>query len=98
MRVDIGFMFESNGNWFCNVAIANDQCKNFLDTNNYVEFGYGQNVRSAIDRAAKARMVLDTGQPLLDPEECSLLVSQNVMSKEEIHAIYEQVGMLYERF
>ncbi|QJQ85192.1 hypothetical protein DIREPILLOW8_177 [Vibrio phage Direpillow8] len=98
MKVTMNTMFESNGNYWISVYLCNSMCKNSLDTDNYVEFNCGKGIRSAVDKAAKMRKVLGTGQKLLDEDELWILVERGVITPEELKEAYADVEMMYERY
>ncbi|BBL19203.1 hypothetical protein KIT04_034 [Vibrio phage KIT04] len=98
MKVTLNTMFEGNGNYWISVLLRNNKCKNALDTDNYVEFNCGKGIRSAVDKAAKLRKVLDTGQKLIDEDELWILVERGAVTAEELKEAYADVGIMYDRF
>lgn len=98
MKVTLNTMLESSGNYWISVYLCNNMCKNSLDTDNYVEFNCGKGIRSAVDKAAKLRSVLDTQQPLFDTDELWILVERGVVTAEELKEAYADVEIMYDRF
>ncbi|AUG85367.1 hypothetical protein FDJ20_gp135 [Vibrio phage Thalassa] len=98
MKVTLHTMFEGNGNYWISVLLRNNMCKNSLDTDNYVEFNCGKGIRSAVDKAAKLRKVLDTGQKLIDEDELWILVERGAVTAEELKEAYADVEVMYERY
>ncbi len=98
MKVTLNTMFESNGNYWISVLVRNNMCKNSMDTDNYVELNCGKGIRSAVDKAAKFRKVLDTGQKLIDEDELWILVERGVVTAKELKEAYADVEMMYERY
>lgn len=96
MKVTINTMFEGNGNYWISVLLRNGVCTGVLDTDNYVEFNCGKSIRSAVDRAAKLRKVLDTGQELISEDELGYLVERGVVTAEQLKEAYADVEMMYE--
>lgn len=96
MKVTLNTMFESSGNYWISVHLRNNMCKGVLDTENYVEFNFGKCIRSAVDKAAKLRKVLDTGQTLIDEDELWALVERGATTIEELKEAYADVEIMYE--
>ncbi|QQO38386.1 hypothetical protein VPG01_028 [Vibrio phage VPG01] len=97
MKVTLNTMFESNGNYWISVLVRNGICTGVLDTDNYAEFNCGKGIRSAVDKAAKMRKVLGTGQKLIDEDELWILVERGVVTAEELKEAYADVEIMYER-
>lgn len=98
MKVQLTFMFESSGNWWTSIHVANDECKGVLDTDNYTEIGFGQGVQQAIHKTAELRRTLGTGQKLLDSDEAGILVERGVFSHSAIELMYKDIEWMFHDF